>query len=89
MKIGDKLTVKIIDEDNIGNGIAKHNNVVIFVKNALIDEELEIEITSIKKSYYVAKITNIIKSSDRRIDVICPYYELCGGCNFLHTNYLN
>ena len=89
MKIGDKVSVIIIDEDNIGNGIARYNNKVIFVKNALLDEEVEIEITSIKKNYCNAKIINIIKSSDKRETIICPYYSFCGGCNFLHTTYDN
>ena len=42
MQVGDKYKVKIIDEDNIGNGIARIDNLVIFIKNALIDEELEV-----------------------------------------------
>ena len=89
MKLGDKLIVDIIDEDNIGNGIAKINNIVIFVKYALLNEKIEVELIDIKKRYYIAKIINIIKSSDKRINVICPNYDKCGGCNFLHTTYSN
>lgn len=89
MNINDKYVVKIIDEDNIGNGIAKINDFVIFVKNALLNEKLEIIITNIKKNYALAKINKIILSSDKRIEIKCKYYDLCGGCNFLHTSYSN
>ncbi len=89
MKIGDKYKVKIIDEDNIGNGIAKIDNFVIFVKNALKNEEIEIEITKINKHFAIGKIINIISKSDKRIAVVCKYYDICGGCNFLHTTYEN
>ena len=89
MNINDRLIVDIIDEDNIGNGIAKINNFVIFIKNALINEKIEIEITNIRKRFAIGKIINIINKSTKRIDVVCPYYELCGGCNFLHTSYSN
>ena len=87
MNINDKYIVKIIDEDNIGNGIAKIDNFVIFVKNALIDEEVEIIITDIKKNYANASINKIIKKSNYREDIPCKYYEVCGGCNFLHTSF--
>ena len=89
MKIGDKYKIKIIDEDNIGNGIAKIDNFVIFIKSALKDEEIEIEIIKINKHYAVGKILNIIFKSNKRIDVECKYYDICGGCNFLHTTYSN
>ncbi len=89
MKIGDTLIVDIIDNDNIGNGIAKYNNIVIFIKNALINEKVEIEITKINKNYYIGKIINIINKSNKRIEVKCKYYDSCGGCNFLHTSYDN
>ena len=50
MNINDKYIVEIIDEDNIGNGIAKINNKAIFIKNALKDEKVEIEIIKTNKN---------------------------------------
>lgn len=89
MNIGDKYIVDIIDVDNNGNGIAKVNNFVIFIQYALLNEKVEIEIISINKRFANGKIINIIESSKDRINVKCPYYYKCGGCNFLHTNYDN
>ena len=89
MKLKDKYRVEIIDEDNIGNGISKVDNFVIFINNALKGEILDIEITKINKHYAIGKILNIVKKSNKRIDVICKYYNSCGGCNFLHTTYEN
>ena len=89
MNIKDKIIVKIIDEDNIGNGIAKYNDIVIFIKNALLNEKVEIEITKINKNYMIGKIINIIEKSDKRIRPICKFYDVCGGCIFLHTSFSN
>ena len=89
MNVKDKLTVTIIDEDNIGNGIARYNNIVIFIKNALKDEKIEIEITKVNKNFMIGKIINIIEKSNKRIEPICKYYDVCGGCNFLHTSFDN
>ena len=33
------------------------------------------------------EIKDVIKASSSRIKSICPYYDKCGGCNFLHTTY--
>jgi len=87
MNIGDRYIVKIIDNDSNGNGITRLSNFVIFVSNALKDEKLEIEITSLSKRFANAKIIRIIEHSNLRCDVKCASYDKCGGCNFLHTNF--
>ena len=47
------------------------------------------EITIIEKEYFkdLQEIKEIIKNSENRVTSICPYYNECGGCNFLHTTY--
>ena len=89
MNIGDILTVKIVDVDNFGNGIAKVNDEVIFVKGALLDEEVEIKIEKASKRYLNASIVKIKNKSSKRVEVKCPYYKECGGCSFLHTTFEN
>ncbi len=89
MKIGDIFKVDIIDEDNIGNGIAKIDDLVVFVSGGFKGDILSIEITSIKKKYANAKINKVIFPSNNRIVPKCKYYNSCGGCTFLHTTYKN
>lgn len=73
--------------DHYGRGITKDNNKIIFVDNALIGEEVEINIYNNKKNYCEASVTNYIKKSPNRCESICKYYDKCGGCNILHMNY--
>ena len=75
--------------DDFGRGIAHINNKVVFVANALPDEEVEIKIINDKKSFSEAKVTKYLKLSKDRIESKCPYFEVCGGCNLLHLNYEN
>ena len=89
MEVGKNYKVEIIDEDNIGNGIAKVDNMIIFVQKALKGDILDIKITSIKKRYATASISKIIYPSNNRIIPKCKYYDKCGGCSFLHTTYKN
>lgn len=83
------LIVDIIDEDNIGNGIGKINDMVIFIKGALLNEKVKVEVIDRKKNYLIGKIIEIINKSKYRIEVECKYNDLCGGCSFLHTTYNN
>lgn len=81
------MEVKIEKLDNFGRGITYINNKICFVENALIDEIVEIEIIKENKKVIEAKTTKIIKESDSRIKSICPYNDICGGCNFNHLKY--
>lgn len=81
-----EFNVEIIDVDNKGNGIAKIDNIVVFIKGALKNEIVKIKINNVKKRYMTAEIIEIIKPSNLRINVLCPYYKKCGGCKFMHTS---
>ena len=89
MKINDIYEVIIDSVDINGNGVTRINNIVTFIPNALENEKLKIKITEIEKHFAYAEILEIIKSSNLRNEVKCPYYNKCGGCNFLHTSYEN
>ena len=79
------MEVKVLKLDHLGNGIAKNDGKVIFIKRALKDEIVDISISEDRKNYQVGLIKEFKVKSKDRIDVICPYYDKCGGCDFLHT----
>lgn len=81
--------VKIEKLDNFGRGIAYLDDKIVFVKDALVGEEVSIEITNIKKKYMEANVLRYISKSPIRIDAICPYFNKCGGCDLLHMSYDN
>lgn len=89
MKINDTYEVTIINEDMEGNGIARIDNFVIFIFGALKNEKILTKITEVNKRFAKGKIVNIITESPMRKKVLCPIYDKCGGCNFLHTSYEN
>lgn len=81
------LEIKSLDHSF--NGIAKLNNKVVFVKNALPGEIVKIRIINEKKKYIEAIIDKYIKTSKERIKPKCKYFGFCGGCDLLHLNYEN
>lgn len=87
MKINDTYEVIINDEDDIGNGITRIDNFVVFVPYALKDEKISIRITKVNKKFATGKIVKIITKSDRRECVKCKSFNECGGCSFLHLSF--
>ena len=79
--------LKIDSLDHNGRGIAHLSNKVVFVENALEGEIVEINILKDKKNYIEANVSRYIQKSDERIENLCPYYEVCGGCDILHMSY--
>ncbi|MDE6292743.1 MAG: methyltransferase, partial [Bacilli bacterium] len=73
--------------DNQGRGITHQDGKIIFVENALEDEEVSIIITQDKKKYACGVATEINHENVNRVVPKCPYYKKCGGCNLMHINY--
>ena len=87
MKINEIYEVIIESVDDIGNGVTRINNIVVFVPYTLSNEKVKIKIVSVSKRFAVGKIIEFITKSDKRCEVKCNCYNECGGCNFLHTNF--
>ncbi len=78
----------VIDRlDYFGRGIGQIDNKIVFVKNALPSEIVDVQIISSKKSYSEGIVTKYHKLSPKRIKSICPYFSECGGCSFLNCSY--
>ena len=78
---------KIEKLDHFGKGIARLNNKVLFVENALDGELVEVELKKDKKKSAYGVSLDIVESSSDRKTPECPYYNNCGGCNIMHMNY--
>lgn len=80
------MNIKIEKYDNQGRGIGYLNKKIVFVPNTVIGETVEIEIVEEKDKYIVGKVINVISPSTIRIKSKCPYYDKCGGCEFMHLS---
>lgn len=81
------MRTKIEKLDHFGRGITYINGKICFVDGALPLEDLKIKIVSETKKYFLADVDDYYTLSDDRCDVLCPYDNVCGGCNLLHLNF--
>ncbi|MBE6154524.1 MAG: class I SAM-dependent RNA methyltransferase [Firmicutes bacterium] len=79
--------IKIEKLDHFGYGISFIDNKIVFIKDAIPGDIVDIKIINEKKKYSEAIVTKYIKKSSDRIESVCPYFNLCGGCNLLYYNY--
>ncbi len=82
-----KNNIKIEKIDDFGRGIGHVNNKIIFIDNAMIGEIVDVNIIKQTTKYYEGIVINYIKKSNDRVNIKCPYYNCCGGCNILHMDH--
>ncbi len=70
-----------------GRGVGRINSKVIFVSYAVPGDTLKIEIFDEHKSYAFGRIVEIITPSPKRIEPVCKYFGICGGCSYLNMPY--
>ncbi|MGN1163350.1 MAG: class I SAM-dependent RNA methyltransferase [Candidatus Ornithospirochaeta sp.] len=64
-------------------GLAHDGEKTVIVDGVLPGETVEYKITNERKGTVEAEAARILDPSPLRIEPQCPYYGVCGGCNFL------
>lgn len=70
-----------------GNGVCRIEGKVCFVPYSCPGDQLRLRLTSQKKSYSTAEISEILESSAARTVPPCPIFGVCGGCSWQHVHY--
>lgn len=70
-----------------GYGFGFAENSVVFVALAAVGDHLRVRIREKKGKAIFAEIVEIIEPSPQRIKPPCPYFGVCGGCDFQQMNY--
>jgi tRNA/tmRNA/rRNA uracil-C5-methylase (TrmA/RlmC/RlmD family) len=87
LALGDKLTLTVGDIAFGGEGVARHEEFVIFVPFVALGEVVEAQVTELKKRFARAKLIRVISPSPDRVAPFCPYFGECGGCQYQHLAY--
>jgi len=67
--------------------VARINEFVLFVPFVLVGEEVEVEVSEVKKNFARARLVKVLKASVERVTPQCPYFGDCGGCQYQHIDY--
>ena len=83
----DMVTLDIVDCGTNGEGIGKADGFTVFVKDAVIGDQVTAKIMKAKKNYGYGRLMEILKPSPDRVESICPSARQCGGCQIQQLSY--
>jgi len=72
-----------------GVAIARKDNIVYFVKGAIAGDKVKAYTKKKKKSYIETRLIEITEPSKDRIEPVCKYFGVCGGCSWQMLGYDN
>ena len=82
-----ELTLRINEIAFGGSGVGKSNGKVVFVPFTIDDELVRARIVETHKSFNFGSVERILEASPYRVIPPCPYYRICGGCDYQHIEY--
>ncbi len=85
--VQDKNLVEIERMLPGGFGLAHAEGLTLFVALAAPGDILRVKIERKRGSVGFASIVEVVKPSTVRVEPPCPYFGLCGGCDFQQLNY--
>jgi len=65
-----------------GNGVARANGFVVFVRRGLPGDTVRARVTKVKRSHAEALATEVLEPGPLRVEAPCAHYPACGGCRF-------
>src|SRR5512140_3554340 len=63
-----------------GNGVARLNGFVVFVRRGLPGDTVRARVTKVKRNHAEAVAMEAVEPSPQRVDAPCAHYPACGGC---------
>ncbi len=72
--------VSIVDVAENGRGVGKTEDYVVFVKDAVPGDKVDVRLLKKKKSYAEGDIVSFHHYSPLRTEPLCKHFKYCGGC---------
>ena len=79
--------LEIIDIAEEGKGVAKADELVVFVDKAVPGDVVDVRLVKKKKNFAEAVIEELHTASPFRTDPFCQHFGVCGGCKWQHMQY--
>ncbi len=69
-----------------GYGVAHTEGKVVFLPFSIEGEKVKAEIVQEKKTYSLGRVRDVMTPSPWRVKPPCPYFGVCGGCQWQHIS---
>src|SRR5438477_1094229 len=83
----DELELNVDSLAYGGNGVARLDGFVVFVRRGLPGDTVRARVTKVKRNHAEALATEILAPGPQRVDAPCQHFPACGGCRFQDLAY--
>src|SRR6058998_619334 len=87
VKRDDELELQIDSLAYGGNGVARLNGFVVFVRRGLPGDRVRARVTKVRRNHAEALAVEVVQPGAERVDAPCAHYPACGGCRFQDLAY--
>jgi 23S rRNA (uracil1939-C5)-methyltransferase len=84
---GEELELHVDSLAYGGNGVARLNGFVVFVRRGLPGDTVRATVTKVKRGFAEATATEVVTPGASRVDAPCAHFPACGGCRFQDLAY--
>ncbi|MGZ4403316.1 MAG: 23S rRNA (uracil(1939)-C(5))-methyltransferase RlmD [Gaiellaceae bacterium] len=70
-----------------GNGVARLDGFVLFVRRGLPGDRVRARVTKVRKNHAEAVVVEVLEPGENRVEAPCAHFPECGGCRFQDLAY--
>ena len=87
MQRDEELELRIDSLAFGGNGVARLDGFVVFVRAGLPGDTVRARVTKVQRRHAEAVMTEVLEPGPQRVEAPCAHYPACGGCRFQDLGY--
>src|SRR3954467_15645507 len=87
VKMHEELELDIESLAFGGNGVARRNGFVVFVRRGLPGDRVRARVTKVQRRHAEALATEVLEPGPQRVDAPCAHYPAGGGWRFQDLAY--
>jgi 23S rRNA (uracil1939-C5)-methyltransferase len=84
---GEELELHVDSLAYGGNGVARLDGFVVFVRGGLPGDRVRARVTKTKRGFAEAVAEAVLEQSPLRVEAPCRHFGICGGCRFQDLGY--
>ncbi len=84
---GQTVEAEVVSAGYEGVGVARVDDLVVFVRGGVPGDKVLARVRKAKRRYVEAVVEEVLKPSPRRVEPVCRYFRICGGCSWQNADY--